>query len=174
MKSHGDLPSRVIVIAVVSALLCPLLAAQETPAAPEPQQPASSQQQEPPAAEQPEANPEEVSPDAQPQDRQTEQQQLPDSPGSMSTPSQAEQKPVPAVPAPQVTPREPVGTAVAEPITTTGVAASKPAGVAIAPAKQRNVRSLLIKMGLIVGAGAAIGVTYGLSKGSPSTPPGAR
>jgi hypothetical protein len=93
----------------------------------------------------------------------------------MSAP-QEQQKPAPAVPAPapQATPREPVGTAVAEPITTTGVAASKPAGVAIAPAKQRNVRSLLIKMGLIVGAGAAIGVTYGLSKGSPSTPPGAR
>src|SRR6185369_2128355 len=55
-----------------------------------------------------------------------------------------------------------------------GSAASKPAGAAIAPAKQRRTRSLLIKLGIIAGAGAALGTVYGLSKGSPSRPPGAR
>lgn len=70
--------------------------------------------------------------------------------------------------------QEPVGTAAAESVETTGVAASKPAGAAIAPAKQRRTRSLLIKVGAIVGAGVAIGTVAALSSGSPSRPPGAR
>jgi hypothetical protein len=71
------------------------------------------------------------------------------------------------------TPREPVGTAAAETIQTTGVAASRPAGAALAPAKQRRVRSILIKVGALVAVGAAVGTTMALSKGSPSNPPGA-
>ena len=70
--------------------------------------------------------------------------------------------------------QEPRGTAAAEAARTHGGAASKPAGAAIAPAKQRRTRSLLIKLGIIAGAGAALGTVYGLSKGSPSRPPGAR
>lgn len=70
--------------------------------------------------------------------------------------------------------REPLGTAAAEAIPTTGVAASRPAGAALAPAKQRRVRSILIKVGAIAGAGAAVGIAFALSKGSPSTPPGSR
>jgi len=70
--------------------------------------------------------------------------------------------------------QEPVGTAAAESVETTGVAASKPAGAAIAPAKQRRTRSLLIKVGAIVGAGVAIGTVAALSSASPSRPPGAR
>jgi hypothetical protein len=69
-------------------------------------------------------------------------------------------------------PKEPVGTAAAESISTTGVAASRPAGVAVAPAKQRRVRSILIKMGALAGVGIAIGTTMALSQGSPSKPPG--
>jgi hypothetical protein len=53
-----------------------------------------------------------------------------------------------------------------------GGAASKPAGTAIAPAKQRQVRSFLIKMGAIVAGAAALGTVFALSKSSPSTPPG--
>jgi hypothetical protein len=65
-----------------------------------------------------------------------------------------------------------VGTAVAETPTTTGVAASNPAGAAIAPAKQRRVRVLLIKVGAIAGVGVALGTVAALSAGSPSRPPG--
>jgi hypothetical protein len=78
-------------------------------------------------------------------------------------------------PAPvQSPPREPRGTAAAESIPTTGVAASRPAGAAVAPAKQRRVRSILIKVGALVGVGAAVGATMALSQGSPSRPPGSR
>ena len=70
------------------------------------------------------------------------------------------------------TPHEPLGTAAAESVQTTGVAASRPAGAALAPAKQRRVRSILIKVGALVGAGVAIGTTMALSQGSPSKPPG--
>jgi hypothetical protein len=78
-----------------------------------------------------------------------------------------------AQPQQQRTPREPVGTAAAETIQTTGVAASRPAGAALAPAKQRRVRSILIKVGALVGVGVAVGPTMALSQGSPSKPPGA-
>jgi hypothetical protein len=64
----------------------------------------------------------------------------------------------------------PVGTAVAPYEKGVGVAASRPAGVVIAPAKQRRTRSLLIRVGLIVGAAVAIGTVIGLSKASPSEP----
>jgi hypothetical protein len=67
----------------------------------------------------------------------------------------------------------PLGTAAAEKGQTAGGGASRPAGVAIAPAKQKRSRSLLIKLGALAAAGAAIGTVYALSKGTSSTPPGA-
>ncbi|HEU4414929.1 MAG TPA: hypothetical protein VFT65_09130 [Candidatus Angelobacter sp.] len=67
---------------------------------------------------------------------------------------------------------EPVGAASAESVPTAGGAAAKPAGVAIAPAKQHQTRSLLLKIGAVVAAGAAVGTVYALSRGTPSTPPG--
>jgi hypothetical protein len=70
--------------------------------------------------------------------------------------------------------QEPVGTAAAGSVETTGVAASKPAGAAIAPAKQRRTRALLIKVSALVGASVAIGTVVALSNASPSRPPGAR
>ena len=69
-------------------------------------------------------------------------------------------------------PAEPVGAATAESVPTTGGAAAKPAGVAIAPAKQHQTRSLLIKIGAVVAAGAALGTVYALSHGTSPTPPG--
>ena len=66
--------------------------------------------------------------------------------------------------------QQPLGTATAEGVPTVGGAASRPAGEAIAPAKQNQRRSLLIKIGLIAAAGAAGGIVYGLSKSSPSKP----
>ncbi len=70
-------------------------------------------------------------------------------------------------------PQEPLGTATAEHGATAGGPASKPAGMAIAPAKQKQSRSLLIKIGAIAAAGAAFGIVYGLTRATPSTPPGA-
>lgn len=67
----------------------------------------------------------------------------------------------------------PEGTAAAQVAKTKGGAASRPAGAAIAPAKQRRTRSLLIKMGVITGAGVALGSVYALTHGSPARPPGA-
>jgi|SRR5579863_63389 len=68
--------------------------------------------------------------------------------------------------------QKPVGTAAAETNSAGGVAASEPAGVAIAPAKQRRARSLLIKVGAVLGAGVALGTVMALSEASPSKPPG--
>lgn len=67
---------------------------------------------------------------------------------------------------------EPQGAATAEKVNTAGGAAAKPAGVAIAPAKQHQARSLIIKIGAFVAAGAAAGTVYALSRGTSSTPPG--
>jgi len=39
-----------------------------------------------------------------------------------------------------------------------GIAASQPAGVAIAPAKQRRTRTIILRMGAIIGAGVAVGI----------------
>jgi len=67
--------------------------------------------------------------------------------------------------------QRPGGTAAAE-TDTAGVAASRPAGIAIAPAKQHRGRAFWVKMGAIAGAGVALGTTLGLSKGTSSKPPG--
>jgi hypothetical protein len=76
-------------------------------------------------------------------------------------PAPPEQKPV----------TEPVGAAAAEKVPTAGGAASKPAGAAIAPAKQHQTRSLLIKIGAIAAGGIAAGTIYALSHGTSSKPP---
>jgi hypothetical protein len=69
--------------------------------------------------------------------------------------------------------RQPEGAAVGQRGITSGGPASTPAGTAIAPAKQHQYRSLLIKIGAVAAAGAAIGTVIALTKGSPSNPPGA-
>lgn len=65
---------------------------------------------------------------------------------------------------------QPMGTAAAPYETPVGVAVSRPAGAAIAPAKQRRTRSFIIKMGLVIGAAVAVGTVVALSKASPSRP----
>jgi len=67
----------------------------------------------------------------------------------------------------------PSGAAAAKAPTVRGAPASRTVGAAIAPAKQRQRRSLLIKAGLIAGACVAVGSAFALSKASPSKPPGA-
>jgi hypothetical protein len=55
-------------------------------------------------------------------------------------------------------------------VPTVGGAASRPAGEAIAPAKQNQKRSLLLKIGLIAAVGVAGGTVYALSKGTSGKP----
>lgn len=122
--------------------------------------------------------------------------ELPDSPGAVSRldqsasklESQARQWDIASSMMPQAgqtqssaqsqTPNEPVaqkpvGTAAAEAPNASGVAASQPAGVAMAPAKQRRVRTIVLKTGAIIGAGVAVGSVIALTRATPSKPPGA-
>lgn len=94
---------------------------------------------------------------------------LPNSPSAVRSQDQVSsgQQPSPQV---QSGTQEPLGTAVAPSVKTTGVAASRPAGAAIAPARQKRARSILIKVGVIVGAGVAVGTVVALSSASPSRP----
>lgn len=102
-----------------------------------------------------------VPPDA-PSEVQRSQQQ-PAQP--TTTQMQSTQQPAPSVP---------LGTATAQQGATRGGLASRPAGEAIAPAKQRQVHSLLIKLGLVAAGAAAVGTVVGLTRGTSSVPPGAR
>ncbi len=145
----------------------------------------------------PEALAQEPSAPAQQQSTQQPQSQPPNSgvtvdpsKGPLTPPAstQEEQQPVsgqqpaapPEGPTPQTTTiypstqqrqREPLGAATAGSVPTEGGGASRPAGTAIAPAKQHQVRSFLIKLGAVAAAGVAIGTVYALSKGTPSVPP---
>ena len=98
----------------------------------------------------------------------------PDSPNP-ARPQSADQTgqsaPLPAISQqPQNDPQKPVGTAVAPYEKSTGVAASRPAGAVIAPAKQRRARSFVIRVAVVVGAAAAIGTVVALSHASPGRP----
>ncbi len=117
--------------------------------------------------------------------------ELPDSPGTVvarlaegaqqNTISAPQQSSAPSSPAqnqsqpsqPQIVPQKPVGTATAEAPTTTGIAASQPAGAAIAPAKQHRVRTIVLRTGAIIGAAVAVGTVVALAEATPSKPPGA-
>jgi hypothetical protein len=120
---------------------------------------------------------------------ETASAELPDSPGAVQSQSQSasppqnspSQSPTVDSSQPQTSqspphdgkPQRPVGTAAAEAPTVSGVTAAQPAGVAIAPAKQHRVRTLVLKVGALVGAGVALGTTLALTAGTPSKPPGA-
>jgi len=97
--------------------------------------------------------------------------------GSSQQPPSATVSTAPSDPQPQSAtqppPQKPVGTAAAEPTHAGGIAASQPAGVAIAPAKQRRVRTIVIRVGAIVGAGVAVGSVVALTAATSSKPPGA-
>ena len=109
--------------------------------------------------------------------------ELPDSPGTVwaKSPAPAQQSPPPqgsgAVEQTAQTQdqklQRPVGTAAAEAPKVSGITAAQPAGAAIAPAKQKRVRTLVLKVGAILGASAAIGTVVALSAATPSKPPGA-
>jgi hypothetical protein len=114
--------------------------------------------------------------------------ELPDSPGAVasrsmepvqqqtasgataSAPQAAQSQPAPQS---QPAAQKPVGTAAAEAPDASGIAASQPAGVAIAPAKQRRTRTIILRMGAIIGAGVAVGSVVALTSATSSKPPGA-
>jgi hypothetical protein len=100
---------------------------------------------------------------------------VPQSSSQPQQPAQPVQQPnAPQQPAQPVqqpnAPQQPVGTAAAPYEKPTGVPGSRPAGAAIAPAKQRRVRAIVISFGLILAGAGAIGAVAGLSKASHSQP----
>jgi len=111
--------------------------------------------------------------------------ELPDSPGvvllaqqasAQSQPGQSSDNPAPPTANVQGTdqkPQRPVGTAAAEAPKVSGITAAQPAGVAIAPARQKRKRTIVLKVGAIIGAGAAVGTVIALTAGTSSKPPGA-
>lgn len=102
-----------------------------------------------------------------------DQNQLPESPQAQQPGQTAPAQSTPLQPAPQTQNQtEPLGTAAAPGVSTVGGGASKPAGTAIAPAKQHQYHSLLVKLGLIAASGAALGTVYALSRSTSSVPPG--
>ncbi len=64
----------------------------------------------------------------------------------------------------------PVGTAAAPAVKGTGVAGSRVSGAAIAPGKQRRVRTFLISIGVVVAACVAVGAVVALTHATPSQP----
>jgi len=101
---------------------------------------------------------------AKPQESSATENSANSSPAQQSAQSGASEEPKP---------QRPVGTAAAEAPRVSGITAAEPAGVAIAPAKQHRARAIVIKVGAIVGAGAALGTVLGLSEATHSKPPGA-
>jgi hypothetical protein len=70
----------------------------------------------------------------------------------------------------QSNPAKPVGAAAAPASNGEGVAGSRLTGAVIAPAKQRRVHSVVIRVAIIVGACVAIGTVAALSRSNPSQP----
>jgi hypothetical protein len=95
--------------------------------------------------------------------------ELPDAP----TPAQSAQQSQPESVQPQNPNSVPSGAAGAKAPAVRGAPASRPIGAAIAPTKQKQRRSLIIKAGLLAGACVAVGSVVALSRSSPSRPPGA-
>lgn len=108
----------------------------------------------------------------QAQDPATQLASLPDSPTPVpqnTADPQQQSTPQPATQR-QSAPSQPMGTAAAPAEPAGGVAASRPAGAAIAPAKQKRTRTLVIRMSLLIGAAVAVGTVVALSSASPSRP----
>jgi|SRR5580700_4588132 hypothetical protein len=102
------------------------------------------------------------------------------SPPQSSTASQKDNDPLPDAPQPQSqtsssqqSPAAPSGAAGAKAANVKGAPTAKPVGAAVAPARQHGHRSLLIKLGVVAGAGIAVGSVVALAERSPSRPPGA-
>ncbi len=177
MEVTSPLLTRFICAGLVMALLTPPAAMAGAPKQNEKQDPTSVQQPQAPQSDSPAPGAVTTSPTSESQPAQPSRDQLPESPDPVQSTTTDQAQPSPAAPsAPQQSQQgktqQPAGTAAAEVENTTGDAAYKPAGAAIAPAKQKRRRMLLIKVGALLGAGVAIGSVAALSSASPSRPPG--
>jgi hypothetical protein len=94
---------------------------------------------------------------------QKQDDSLPDAPQAQSAQTPSSQEPA----------STPSGAAGAKAANVKGAPVAQPAGAAVAPVRQRGHRSLLIKLGLLAGAGIAVGAAVALSERSPARPPGA-
>lgn len=65
---------------------------------------------------------------------------------------------------------QPVGTAAAPEVKSTGISGSRVSGAAIAPAKQRRVRTFLIRISVVAAACVAVGTVVALTHATPSEP----
>jgi hypothetical protein len=140
----------------LASLLAVLLVMPTAQAIPAPQQPLSSSA---------------VTQGTQPAQTQQQSAALPDAPSPQEVPQSTQQNTSqPTSGQQQNNPPSPVGTAAAPAETPVGVAGSRPAGAVIAPAKQRRVHTFLISVGILAGAGIAIGTVAALSHSSPSQP----
>lgn len=100
---------------------------------------------------------------------------------SSSSATQRTDNPLPDAPQSQAAPASqaqesnqvPSGTAGAKAPNVKGAPVAQPSGAAVAPPRQHGHRSLVIKLGLLAGAGAAAGAVVALSHASPARPPGA-
>jgi hypothetical protein len=142
---------QVVACFLIMSLLVPAAKAETTP--PLPSAPAPQLKLN---ADAPQSNP--AGAQAAPTQSGSQAQQVPAAPQSAPA---SQQNPTPA----------PVGTAVAPAVHPEGTAASRPAGAAIAPAKQRRTRTIAIRVALLVGAGIAVGTVTAATLGSPSHPP---
>jgi hypothetical protein len=170
MKFAGNMLTR-----AAGAGLALLLSVEPGMAGGIPRPQSSSDQPPPPTAQAPSQDPGASTTAPHTQPVPTDSGELPDSPSTVRSQSSTPAEPGPSgqQPQPPSDAQRPVGTAAAETANTSGVAASRPAGVAIAPAKQGRARALLIKVGAVVGAGVAIGTVMALSNSTSSKPPGA-
>jgi hypothetical protein len=94
---------------------------------------------------------------------QNADQSLPDAPQAQSAQTPTNQEPAQA----------PSGAAGAKAANVKGAPVAQPAGAAVAPARQRGHRSLLIKVGLVAAGAVAVGAVVALSAKSPARPAGA-
>lgn len=170
MKCFVPCP-RILSVLLILALASPSLFAQ----APRTQDSQTTTQQRASETQQTSPGPGMVDPSAAPltPTQPPAAQQLPSAPSSAQQSSSSASAPSRQPQAPP-TQQEPLGTAAAESIRTTGGAASRPAGTALAPAKQHQTRSLFIKIGAVAAIGVAAGVVYGLSRATSSVPPNTR
>lgn len=166
MKVSGGWLRRQIAICLAMLLLAPFGVAATTPGQQDQSQNPQSSQTAPPAQ--------------QPVQRQNGNSPAANQTNAPASPATACSASLPAAPqsngdngSSQSTRQQtkaPLGTAAAPVENPVGVAVSRPAGAAIAPAKQRRTRIFLIRMGLVIGAAVAVGTVVGLSKASPSRP----
>jgi hypothetical protein len=169
MTSFERLLQRPLAVALILALALPFVpeAASAQQSGAQPQQSTPSQPQQTAPAQQQGGTPSVAPPLPSPNSQsQAAPVTTAPAPSSMQPPPEAPQPVQPSTSAPPA----PVGTAAAPYEKGIGVAASRPAGVVIAPAKQRRTRSFLIRTGLIIGAAVAVGTVVALSNASPSQP----